>query len=194
MHNVLKFSTEILAVTLAQSGLSLKCQDRKRKCWAGFFSLALDLPIILLSVTPFLLPVMVFSKNLRGGMSNSESSTQPPQGGQTAEVITLGWPCGCWSPGQSCQTPTSNTETHFWNCKMRYYMPHCYHNAIRKGFFSQIKEQQRADKKGHMQLHKCSQTVQFLGSQNIATESFSWEKSSERQWWDAFITYTHILM
>lgn len=45
-----------------------------------------------------------------------------------------------------------------------------------------------------MCLHKCSQTVQFLSSQDTATESFSWEKSSERQWWDAFITYTHILI
>lgn len=141
MHNVLKFSTEILAVTLVQSGLSLKCQDRKRKCWAGGFSLALDLPIILLSVTIFFLPLIVSPKNLRGGMSNSESSTQPTLGWASSRghhiCVTL------WQlvpTGQSCWILTSNTETHFWNCKRRYYMPHCYHNGIRKGLFSNKKK------------------------------------------------------
>lgn len=49
-------------------------------------------------------------------------------------------------------------------------MTHCYHKNTRKGFFK--KKKQRADKQGHMWLHKCSQTLQFLGSQNVATESF----------------------
>lgn len=163
MHNVLKFSTEVLAVTPDQSGLSLKCQDRRRKCRAKGFSFSLNLPIILLPVTTsFLLP-MVAPKNLRGSRSISKTSTQPTQGRASRRVhytrVTL------WQQvptGWSCQIPTSNTETHFWNCKIRYYVPRWQHTGIRKGCFSTKKDDKELTNKG------------TCGCTNVARQSNSW--------------------
>lgn len=90
---------------------------------------------------------MVAPKKLRGGVSISKTTTLPTQ------ILT------------------SNTETHFWNCKIRRRVPRCHHTGVRKGPGS-IKRQQRADKQAQaaaqMQPESNSSAVSM-----VLTELFS---------------------